>query len=320
MKKALLAGIGTFMLISTLSMPSASAAPSEAYTQAEKSGNILAGKTKSYQQAILTNKLSVINNQYGGLSEAIKSTEILIGKVPGSSSRSALIKKYVMPAKVEKERTIYEVSQYRLLEAMESRIFIADYKIDGDLSKLNRLKTRAVQIKKSGGYKPLSPSIPALLIKKEAVVEGEYTATYVDGYKILVNKDENIYYANNMYDYLRKHLMETEKRIGQVSGSTTRDDLTKLYVQPGKKEIERTMYEITRHRLMNQLFVLAQSNQIEKVKEAKARLPELQELKKKADAIREKGGYAALPAPIMNDLADDEKQLTDDIEKALAGK
>ncbi|AZB44595.1 hypothetical protein CEF21_21180 [Bacillus sp. FJAT-42376] len=306
MKKALLAGIGAMMLISTLSMPAASAAQTAGYSNAVKNGDALAAKTRAFRQAIGTKQMTAINSQYNAFTSSLKSTEASIGKVSGASNRNALLKKYVAPAKIELERTIYEVSQYRLLQSMESKNLQASYTIDSDLSKLDRLKKRAAQIKESGGYPALDPAIGYYLRKKEAIAEGAYTMTYVDAYKILVNKDRNIYYANNMYDYLSRHIKETEKRIGQVSGSSARADLQKTYVQPGKKEIERTIYYISRHRLMNSLFALAQSG---KKEEAKAQLPELDRLKEKAERIVQEGGYEPVPAEIKNNLDEDEQQL-----------
>ncbi|MBS2970747.1 hypothetical protein J9317_18545 [Metabacillus sp. KIGAM252] len=306
MKNALLAGIGTVLLISTLSMPAAQAAESPAYTNAVNNGNTLAAKTRSFKQAISSKQITAIHSQYNSFTASLKSTEASIGKVSGSNTRQALLKKYVAPAKIEVERTIYEVSQYRLLSSMENNVYKEAYTIDSDLNKLDRLKKRATQIKEAGGYPALDPAIGNYLRKKEARAEGEYTITYVDGYKILINNDKNIYYANNMYDYLSKHIKETEKRIGQVSGSSAREELQKLFVQPGKKEIERTIYYISRHRLMNSLFNLAQSG---KAEEAKSKLPELDRLKEKAEKIIKDGGYTPLPDEIINNLNEDEQQL-----------
>ncbi|MGD7006969.1 hypothetical protein [Metabacillus sp. 84] len=309
MKKVLLAGIGTFMLISAFHTAPAAVAASQAYVQADKSGNALAAKTKAYEQAIGTKKMSVIDSQYNGVLNAIKSTEILIGKVSGASRRQALLTKYISPAKAARDKTTYEISQYRLLEKMETRIYTPDYKIDQDLGVLDRLKRRTAEVKKSANLPALDPEITNSLLKKEAVVEGEYTSTYIDGYRILIDQDKSIYYANNMYDYLKKHISETDKRIGYVSGRTTRNQLLEAYIQPGKKEIARSMYEISRYRLMSELFKLAQSSEQAQKDKAKARLPELDALKKKAEDLKKTGVYKPLPEQILNDLNEDEVQL-----------
>jgi hypothetical protein len=58
-----------------------------------------------------------------------------------------------------KERVIYEVSQYRLLQNIEELYYSGEEtKAKSNLSKLDRLKKRAIDIKAAGGYKNL-PSI-----------------------------------------------------------------------------------------------------------------------------------------------------------------
>lgn len=48
--------------------------------------------------------------------------EATIGKVYGSTSRRILLDYYITPAKVAKERVIYEVSQFRLLNKINTYI------------------------------------------------------------------------------------------------------------------------------------------------------------------------------------------------------
>lgn len=67
--------------------------------------------------------------------------------------------KYITPAKVAVERTIYEVSQIRLMYVIVDLIESGQTsEIDSKFKVLDRLKNRADEIKDTGGYKAL-PSI-----------------------------------------------------------------------------------------------------------------------------------------------------------------
>ncbi|WP_299087561.1 YHYH domain-containing protein [uncultured Metabacillus sp.] len=78
-----------------------------AYNEAVKLGNILTSQLLSYNQAINSGEITKINNLYDSFTKQLKVVESKIGKVSGSSNRSSLNEKYVKPAKVAIERTIY---------------------------------------------------------------------------------------------------------------------------------------------------------------------------------------------------------------------
>lgn len=109
-----------------------------------------------------------VHVMYDTVSRKIAAVEKSIGKVSGKSTRDKLTAKYVKPAKVLRERVIYEVSQMRLLNKIAKSIINNELETaKADLSKLNRLKKRAIEIKKAGGYAPLPKKIDEYLINKE---------------------------------------------------------------------------------------------------------------------------------------------------------
>ncbi|MFD2216453.1 hypothetical protein [Metabacillus endolithicus] len=62
----------------------------------------------------------LIDESYYNFGSEIKKTERAIGKVSGSASRKSLNDKYVTPAKIARERVIYEVSQVILIKDIEN--------------------------------------------------------------------------------------------------------------------------------------------------------------------------------------------------------
>jgi len=132
------------------------------------SGEYLLYILKNYTKTINSGEIYDIDAQYDNLSNQIKKTEQAIGKVPGSSTRNALLAKYVKPAKIARERVIYEVSQYRLLKSIgKNAIANKESVVTEDLKKLDRLKRRAVEIKKAGNYQ----SVPSLINKQLQSIE-----------------------------------------------------------------------------------------------------------------------------------------------------
>lgn len=119
----------------------------------------------------------------------MKVVESKIGKVSGSSNRSSLNEKYVKPAKVAIEGTIYEVSQYRLLNAINTNVAAGNLgKAISDTEKLERLKTRAEDIKEAGGYQQLPSNVNKTLRTSEANNHGNLMS------KLLANYNSAIFW------------------------------------------------------------------------------------------------------------------------------
>ncbi|MGG3801365.1 hypothetical protein [Metabacillus fastidiosus] len=118
--------------------------------------NILGGELKTATNAlaaeIKAGKVdddTVIN--YNKLSAAIKKAEGVIGKVRGDQVRKAFGKSFLLDAKITRETIMYEVSQYQLLKQIDASVKAGQLdKADADFAKLERLKTRAVDIKAAG--------------------------------------------------------------------------------------------------------------------------------------------------------------------------
>lgn len=311
MKKIIIACVSAALLLSptfgtvipenTVSAASASSAYQDAVTQ----GNNLLSKLNVYKQAINSGDIDKVNNLYDALTKQKKTTEIKIGAVSGAANRSALLKKYVTPAKIEIERTIYEVSQYRLLKSMETKLYVEEYTIEEDMAKIQRMKNRAAEIKKSGGYQALPVNIPNSLREYEAYVQGEYLSILNEILNYTIEEGD-IYSLEYFYDDLTYHLRQTELKIGQVSGASNRTSMLEAYVTPAKITIERTKYEVSQLRL---IYLIQDLLEEEKVTEAKAKFAKLAPLKERGELIKEEGGYDPLPSVIYEDLANDEEYL-----------
>ncbi|MCM3409195.1 hypothetical protein [Metabacillus litoralis] len=156
MKKIILS-MFTVLVALTLTVNTASAS---SYTDAANLGEVLKTKLSSFNSTINSGDISSIDDQYDSFSNDIKKTERAIGKVSGKSNRDALNNKYVKPAKIARERVIYEVSQYRLMKVINDSLTANRVdKANSDFAKLERLEKRAVEIKEAGGYEQLPAKV-----------------------------------------------------------------------------------------------------------------------------------------------------------------
>ncbi|MGG3806064.1 hypothetical protein [Metabacillus fastidiosus] len=155
-----------------------SAATNTEYVNAVNLGEQLKNTTEQYNQRINEGEMVTLNFQYDSLSSLISRTEKAIGKVPGHSVRKSLNEKYVNSAKIARERVIYEVSQFRLLNIIEGHLEEGNMtKLNYDLGKLNRLKSRAIEIKKAGGYASLPFSVQRTLSQWESDIRNHKLST-----------------------------------------------------------------------------------------------------------------------------------------------
>lgn len=277
-----------------------------AYNDALKQGNILKSQLTSYNQAINSGDIIKINKLYDSFTKQLKNLESKIGKVSGSSNRSKLNEQYVTPAKVAIERTIYEVSQHRLLNNIKANVSEGNLnKAITDTEKLERLKKRAEDIKKAGGYLPLPSLVNQTLRFSEADIQGTLLTVLLGEYDQAINSGE-IYRVDGLYDKFTKQLRLTETKIGQVWGGSKRANLNSQFVVPAKVAVERTIYEVSQIRLLESINNLLSEN---KVGQAESKLSVLDRLKLRADAIKEAGGYAALPSKVKSDLEKEETQI-----------
>lgn len=169
MKRGVLAAAaGIALAMSGIQTTAASAA---APKSAADQGEYLAYMLKGYNGVISSGEMYDIHAGFDKLNTQIKTAEKSIAKVSGSSKRKSLSAKYIKPAKVARERVIYEVSEYRLLKnigrmTIENKIT----SVDSSLKKLIRLKNRAVAIKKAGKYTALPKSIGDTLSGIEGLI------------------------------------------------------------------------------------------------------------------------------------------------------
>ncbi|MED4399990.1 hypothetical protein ABET41_10490 [Metabacillus fastidiosus] len=156
------------LVIAVISMLFASTASASdtRYNDAVNVGKMLNERNASLESAINSGDIKKIHTLYDDFTNYISKTEKAIGKVSRKTKRDKLMSTYVKPAKVTRERVIYEVSQYRLIHQMKG--LYASGKIEQakkDFAKLERLKKRSVEIKKKGGYKSLPSKIDKDLAK-----------------------------------------------------------------------------------------------------------------------------------------------------------
>ncbi|MCD7035558.1 hypothetical protein LRR81_15030 [Metabacillus sp. GX 13764] len=127
---------------------------------ASKQAMLLQKDTASYNQTINSGNLQKLDSSYDSFTSSIKKTELAIGKTSGKSVRQKLNETYIRPAKIAKERVIYEISEYRLLNYINSKLVQANIETaDADFAKLNRLHQRSISIKAAGNYKALPAAI-----------------------------------------------------------------------------------------------------------------------------------------------------------------
>lgn len=160
--------LASTLLVSVLSFTNPALAANTSYRDAENVGKQLVQKNRLVVESIKAGDLEKVDVLYDDFTNTIGKMERAIGKVSGSSNRSKLLTQYVNPSKVTKERVIYEISQLRLLESIE-RSFLdgSSSKGNSDLRKLDRLKKRAIEIKKAGGYAQLPARISTYLTNTE---------------------------------------------------------------------------------------------------------------------------------------------------------
>lgn len=167
----------------------ASATSSAAYKNADNRGKMLTNLRAQFEDSIDAGNLELIDLSYDDFSAEIRTMERAIGKVPGAKNRKSLLEKYVTPAKVAKERVIYEVSQLRLLSKISSLQLANQFDIaEQEYAKLKRLKNRAIEIKEAGGYEQLPVEIGmALEFYEEQILKVFEAYKNGDQVSILIN-------------------------------------------------------------------------------------------------------------------------------------
>jgi len=273
---------------------------------AQKAGNKLLSELSTYNYAIDSGSITKINSLYDRLTSQLRATELAIGKVSGKSNRASLEEKYIKPSKIAIERTIYEVSQYRLLNNVGSLISKNNISAaENQLSKLDRLKKRSIAIKKAGNYKALPVNIDRSLQALQATNQGNIMNTTLAQFNQKIASG-HIGTINSQYDSFTNKLRATERAIGQVYGSANRNKLRDKYITPSKVAIERVIYEVSIYRLLHDIYWLIDDNKLVK---AKNEFSTLDRLKRRAIEIKHAGGYKSVPNSISASLTSFENRL-----------
>ncbi|MCM3164357.1 MULTISPECIES: N-acetylmuramoyl-L-alanine amidase [Bacillaceae] len=145
------------------------------FIDSSKHGAILRQYLAEFEAAISKGSISQVDRLYDRYSTKIRKVEETIGKVYGPTSRKVMLDYYITPSKIAKERVIYEVSHYRLLNKISSQIQqkqLSD--ANSNFGVLSRLKRRAIEIKQAGGYASLPSTINQTLVQMEATNKKNY--------------------------------------------------------------------------------------------------------------------------------------------------
>ncbi|WP_338781263.1 hypothetical protein [Metabacillus sp. FJAT-52054] len=223
MKK--IAGFGLGFMLAFGVLPAHEVQASTSSTAVQQ-GEKLAYQLRGFNRLIDSADTYDVNQAYDSFSRQIQTAEKAIGKVSGSSKRRALSKKYVAPAKVARERVIYEVSQYRLMkvigkDALANRVTY----VDSNLKKLDRLKKRAVEIKKAGKYKALPAKMTGYLAETEKLQRTNRFAVPDLQLNHTLSSDEfDSFLLLNQDRYVNgKSLMTLSERLSYISEMKSKD-------------------------------------------------------------------------------------------------
>ncbi|WP_338778661.1 CAP domain-containing protein [Metabacillus sp. FJAT-52054] len=129
----------------------------DSLSSAKQEGEKLKVETAYFQEIIKSGDLYLMNDAYDSYSAQIAEAEKAIGRVSGQRTRENLLKQYIRPAKIAKERVIYEISEYRLIYKIGLNL-TRGASGSTDIAKLSRLSERAAAIKAAGKYE----AIPAV--------------------------------------------------------------------------------------------------------------------------------------------------------------
>lgn len=123
------------------------------FIDAVKTGDVLRGDTARLNESI---KDGILNDQtvsqYKALSQSLIKSEGVVSKVSGEKIRALFREKDILPAKITKESTIFEISRYLLLLEIKKmkENNASDTLIQEKMNRYDRLKTRSAEIKAEG--------------------------------------------------------------------------------------------------------------------------------------------------------------------------
>lgn len=255
MKKIITSTLTALLLGTTVFASGASAASVE--QDAISKGKQLTKELNQFNLVINSGDLSEINSLYDSFSQQIKMTEKAIGKVSGSSRRTSLNNQYVKQAKIARERVIYEVSQWRLLDSIDGKLeTTANVNVTSDLAKLSRLKKRAGEIKKAGGYQPLPTSITVSLTDWETDIRSHKNPP----------KENTLIYVEKETNNTKESSISLDSGViynGTVTRTVDHKDIYELNVQePGEVKLEVYMdagYYVVTDELGNEIDLIRPS-------------------------------------------------------------
>ncbi|MCD7034481.1 CAP domain-containing protein [Metabacillus sp. GX 13764] len=164
---------------------------------AANEGASLQKETLQFGELIKKGDLYSINSSYDSFTYQLKQTENAIGKVAGQKNRDKLNETYVRPAKIAKERVIYEVSEYRLIHKTGIDLLNNETSLAGKKTRmLGRLAERAIQIKAAGYYASIPSAIPQFLSASKGQLDN---GKFVDAGKGTVSRfDYEVFILTNM--------------------------------------------------------------------------------------------------------------------------
>ncbi|MGD6818894.1 L,D-transpeptidase family protein [Metabacillus sp. 84] len=267
-----------------------------AYSAAGNQGKKLMQATAKYKSIISSGSITRMHTLYDGVTSELRATEKAIGKVPGKSKRNDLLKKYVTPAKITIAGSMYEMSQHRLMLSIKQSISSGQIsKAQSQLAALDRLQAKTIQFKKSGSYPRLPASISASLEGQEADLYGMILQIRTRDYNKAI-AGSSITSLDRQYGTLVSAISATEREIGQVPGASIRQAKLTQYIKPAKISRERTMNQVSMHRLLNYMDRSIKSGATSR---ARQKIAAYEQLRTQSAAIQKAHGY-----PFLQNLED----------------
>lgn len=117
---------------------------------------------------------------YHHLSSEIRKSERSVSRIYGQMNRELAGKQFILPAKIERETVIWEVTIYELLSQIEGNLAVGNTETTAaDFALIDRLKVRSIDIKQAGnelhpGMYPSLPSINTSLLEWETRLRESY--------------------------------------------------------------------------------------------------------------------------------------------------
>lgn len=135
-------------------------------------GKELKSLLASISKSISAGDIEQVSKKYDSFNKQIILVQGKLAKITDKGKKKNLYNSYVKSSIATKERVMYEVSEFRLLNGLDKYLIAKNEKqINASLEKLSKLKKQATDIKKKKHYSALPKSIRSYLLNWERHVK-----------------------------------------------------------------------------------------------------------------------------------------------------